>query len=123
MACAAPIVASDTALVRQRSQPRPLGLAPTPTWLDSDGLHGYLLGSGVTTAGQRRLACRRYAALVAKADNKADACFWQDGLRGQIYLGDEAFAQRMQARAQPSRRRRLVRVGDKGAVEEGRWET
>jgi REP element-mobilizing transposase RayT len=156
-----------------------VGLAPTPPWLDSDGLHGYLLGSPVTTAGQRRLACRRYAALVATADNKADACFWQDGLRGQIYLGDEAFAQRMQARAQPSRRQhkqipraqrlpqrrwddwladchgdrplalarayreggmtmtqlardaglsvshvsRLIRVGEKGGVEEGKWET
>ncbi|MBL8326721.1 MAG: transposase [Rubrivivax sp.] len=75
------------------------GLEATPPWLDTDGLHGYLLGSPVTTARQRQQACRRYAALVSQAD-KADAGFWQDGLRGQIYLGDESFAERMQAQVE-----------------------
>ena len=79
-----------------------LGLTPTPSWLDTDGLHGYLIGRPVTTARDRQLAIRRYRALVdgAKAE---DAQFWQTALRGQIYLGDENFVHRMQAQAEPQR--------------------
>ncbi len=79
-----------------------LGLDPTPLWLDSDGLHGYLLGSAVTNQRDRARACRSYATLVAQADD-GDATFWQSALRGQMYLGDEAFAQRMLALAEPGR--------------------
>jgi putative transposase len=79
-----------------------LGLASTPTWLDTDGLHGYLIGRAVASAGDRQLAVARYRELVdgSQAD---DAQFWQETLRGQIYLGDEDFARRMQARAEPQR--------------------
>jgi putative transposase len=72
------------------------GWVATPQWLDSDGLYSFLLGRAVTTAAQRRRAAQSYAALVARP-NPADEGFWQDALRGQIYLGDEAFEARMQA--------------------------
>ncbi len=76
--------------------------AVTPDWLDSDGLHGYLLGHAVAGAQDRRRAARLYAALVSQAD-EGDAAFWQGALRGQVYLGDAAFVERMQAQAAPRR--------------------
>ena len=79
-----------------------LGQAATPGWLDSDGLHGYLLGATVSSAAERRRAVQRYAKLVAAAQDD-DASFWQETLRGQVYLGDEAFVERMQAQAEPQR--------------------
>jgi len=39
---------------------------------------------------------------VARQD-ASDATFWQDAVRGQVFLGDEAFAARMQALAEPQR--------------------
>jgi len=79
-----------------------VGQAATPAWLDSDGLHGYLLGHAVATPVDRQQARHHYAALVDKAD-PGDAAFWQSALRGQIYLGDADFEARMQAQAAPSR--------------------
>lgn len=75
-----------------------LGIESTPGWLDSDGLHGYLLGRAVATARDRRNACRRYAERVV-AGQATDGSFWAAGLRRQVYLGDDAFVERMQARA------------------------
>lgn len=80
-----------------------VGEAPTPPWLDSDGLHGYLLGRPVASARDRRQAARRYAALVADA-RPDEVPIWQDGLRSQIFLGDEAFVARMQAQCTPANR-------------------
>ena len=79
------------------------GRAATPPWLDTDGLHGYLLGRPVTDAVQRRRAVAMYARLVAEDRGEEDAAFWQQGLRGQIFLGDDDFAARMQALAEPAR--------------------
>jgi REP element-mobilizing transposase RayT len=79
-----------------------VGQVAAPRWLDSDGLHGYLLGRPAAHARDRARACQRYAALVAQSDPR-DADFWNEALHGQIFLGDEAFAQRMQALAQPQR--------------------
>jgi putative transposase len=79
-----------------------VGQAATPDWLDSDGLHGYLLGGPVASAPERRRAVRLYAKLIAMVHDD-DASFWQSALRGQVYLGDEAFVERMQARAEPQR--------------------
>jgi REP element-mobilizing transposase RayT/AraC-like DNA-binding protein len=79
-----------------------VGAAATPDWLDSDGLHGYLLGHPVAGAQDRCRAARRYAALVAKAD-AGDASFWQGALRGQVFLGSEAFVERMLALSAPQR--------------------
>ncbi len=77
-----------------------VGAAPTPDWLDSDGLHGHLLGHSPTSARDRLRAARRYAALVTETDTN-DVSFWQDALRGQVFLGDEAFVERMQSLAAP----------------------
>lgn len=77
------------------------GRVPTPPWLDSDGLHGYLLGQPVASAAQRRTAAAKYARLVAEDRAEQDAAFWQEALRGQIFMGDEDSAARMQGLAQP----------------------
>jgi putative transposase len=79
-----------------------VGEAATPTWLDSDGLHSYLLGRPIASAQDRLGAARRYAALVSE-DRTEDASFWQDALRGQVFLGDEVFVERMKAMAAPQR--------------------
>lgn len=72
------------------------GRADSPVWLDTAGLHGYLLGHPAQDAADHREAARRYAALVASAP---DLKIWPEGLRQQIYLGDEDFVRRMQAMA------------------------
>ncbi len=78
-----------------------VALSPTPPWLDTPGLHGYLLGRTPRSAADSRRAAGRYAALV---DARRDVHLWSDALRQQIFLGDEAFARRMQALADPARR-------------------
>lgn len=70
------------------------GLAVTPDWLDTDGLHGFLLGHDVGHAQDRQRAAERYAALVA---SRPDLQIWPEGLRQQIFLGDENFVLHMQA--------------------------
>ena len=75
-----------------------MGQTPAPVWLDTEGLHGYLLGRPIRTAADRRRAADRYARLVASVP---DASLWDSALRQQIYLGDEAFVERMQALAEP----------------------
>ena len=75
-----------------------VGLAPTPVWLDTAGLHGYLLGRPVRGVTDYKRAAHRYARLVASVP---DANLWDSALRQQIYLGDEVFVARMQARAEP----------------------
>jgi REP element-mobilizing transposase RayT len=69
-----------------------LGLAETPPWLDSDGLHGYLLGRPVQLATDRRKAMAAYAELLGQASNED---LWSAGLRQQVFLGDEDFVTRM----------------------------
>jgi REP element-mobilizing transposase RayT len=73
-------------------------LAAVPAWLDTAGLHGYLLGRPATSSADRRRAAERYAKLVASV---SDASLWDSALRQQIHLGDEDFVDRMQALAQP----------------------
>lgn len=82
-----------------------VGLEPTPPWLDTDSLHAFLLGGPVgTDSGSRgrQRAIRLYTQLVAEA-KEGDASFWTSALRQQVFLGDEAFVQRMQAQAEPQR--------------------
>lgn len=76
-----------------------VGLAPTPPWLDTAGLHGYLLGRDVATAADSKRAAARYAALVAAGRGVR---LWDEALQQQIYLGDDAFVSRMQALAAPT---------------------
>jgi putative transposase len=78
------------------------GLEPTPPWLDSDGMHAYLLGRAVATPRDRRLAVQRYGQLVNQPA-PGDAGFWQAALRSQVFLGDDAFVEKMQGLAQPGR--------------------
>jgi REP element-mobilizing transposase RayT len=75
-----------------------VGKCAAPAWLDTSGLHGYLLGRPARSEADRRRAGDRYARLVSSA---SDANLWESALRQQIYLGDEDFVERMQARAQP----------------------
>ena len=62
-----------------------VGEAGAPAWLDTEGLHGHLLGQPVHTAGDTRRAARRYAHLVAAA---RDVRLWDSALNKQICLGD-----------------------------------
>ena len=50
----------------------------------------------------RAKAARLYAELVNQGQAR-DAGFWQAALQGQVFLGDAAFVQRMQALATPQR--------------------
>ena len=77
-----------------------VGLEDSPAWLDTDGLHGYLLGRTPRTTADHRRAADRYARLVESA---YDVRLWDTALRQQIYLGDEAFVERMQALVEPRR--------------------
>ena len=69
-----------------------LGLVPTPPWLDTDGLHGHLLGRPVKSLADRRKAIDTYAELLGRDD---DGDLWARALRQQVFLGDEAFVERM----------------------------
>lgn len=70
----------------------------TPEWLDSAGLYACLLGYSARGVADEQCAAQRYAALVAAG---RDVRLWDEALRQQIYLGDEAFVERMQALAAP----------------------
>lgn len=59
------------------------GQAEPPPWLDTAGLHGYLLQRPTLTPADHRRAAKRYAQIVADADG---AELWSDALRQQIYL-------------------------------------
>jgi len=72
--------------------------AATPPWLDSDGLHGYVLGRPVASTRDRQRAAQRYAAFVADVKS-GEPSIWKDGLRRQVFLGDDAFVSRMQTLA------------------------
>ena len=77
-----------------------LGLQAAPEWLDVEGLHGYLLGRGPRGTADRDRAAARYAELLAAG---AELNIWEVALKQQIYLGDEAFVERMQGRMEPQR--------------------
>lgn len=64
-----------------------VGLEPAAPWLARDGLLAQF-------AKRRSLAQQRYAQFVAEGIHAASP--WP-GLKGQVYLGDEQFVQRMQA--------------------------
>jgi putative transposase len=77
-----------------------VGAAPVPPWLDTAGLHGYLLGRPVGSAADMARATRRYAQLVAAGHGVR---LWDQGLNRQIYLGDDDFVARMQGQAESTR--------------------
>lgn len=71
-----------------------------PDWLDTPAVHGYLLGRDVANRVDARRAARRYEKLVEQGK---DVRLWDEALRQQIYLGDEAFIERMQSLLEPER--------------------
>jgi putative transposase len=75
--------------------------AGAPPWLDTHQIWGFMLQRPVADAADARRAARSYAQWVAQG---AGVRLWDEALRGQIFLGDEAFAERMKARATPQRR-------------------
>jgi len=71
-----------------------------PPWLDAATLHGALLGRTPANPAEQERAARLYADLVATA---RDIPLWAGALRQQVYLGDDAFVERMQARGTDQR--------------------
>ena len=73
-----------------------LGMDESPAWLDSAVLLAYLIGRDVRSVQDLQAARQLYAESVAAG---RDTPLWEQALRQQIYLGDDAFVTRMQARA------------------------
>jgi len=71
------------------------GAPLAPPWLDAATVHGVLLGHTPASPADQQQAAHLYADLVATA---RDAPLWAGALRQQVYLGDDAFVERMQAR-------------------------
>ena len=78
-----------------------VGQSSPLAWLDSETLHAFLLGRDPRTAADRRAAMAQYAGWVGEGLGMR---LWDEALRQQIYLGDDAFIERMQAKATPVRR-------------------
>ncbi|KRD13494.1 transposase [Acidovorax sp. Root267] len=70
------------------------GLSPAPDWLDAQAVWGYLLGRDAQDAQARAQAAQAYVALVQAGQGVQ---LWAQGLRQQMYLGNEDFVLRMQA--------------------------
>lgn len=77
------------------------GKAVPPAWLDTRAVHGYLLGREAKGSRDAARAAERYAMLVAQGK---EVQLWDEALRQQIYLGDEAFVVRMQALLSPTKK-------------------
>ncbi|MDH3461569.1 MAG: transposase [Burkholderiaceae bacterium] len=70
--------------------------AASPVWLDTEGMHGYLLGRPANGSADSKRAARLYAKLVEAG---RDVRLWEQSLNRQIYLGDDDFVMRMQSLA------------------------
>lgn len=77
-----------------------VGAVAAPSWLDTDGLLGYVQGEAPANSRLRKLGQKRYQSLVAQAKGVE---LWSAGLRQEIHLGDEDFVERMQSLADPER--------------------
>jgi len=73
-----------------------VGRTAAPRWLGTHAVWAQMLGRDVLTAADRQHGARRYAQLVASS---RDLPLWEEALQQQIYLGDDTFVDRMQARA------------------------
>ncbi|MBB4846268.1 REP element-mobilizing transposase RayT [Paucibacter oligotrophus] len=73
-------------------------VVPAPAWLDSSGLHSYLLGQAEppTSEAERVKAGRSYAQWVADG---MGVQLWAAGLNRQVFLGDNDFVLRMHDQA------------------------
>ncbi|MBL8339732.1 MAG: transposase [Rhodoferax sp.] len=70
-------------------------------WLDTPGLHAYLLGHEVESPADGRRAEQHYAQWVAAG---REVRLWDEALNQQVFLGDSAFVPRMQALMDPGRK-------------------
>lgn len=96
-----------------------LGLEAAPTWLAVDELQSFMLGRTPASTRDRKLAVRRYLAWVHD-EQETDAQFWQSHLSGQIFMGDEDFAQRMRGFASAAQTRsRDVPAGQRRPAPQG----
>jgi putative transposase len=77
-----------------------VGSDATSTWLDTEALHGHLLGRPVRSPQDRQHARTLYEQLVSEG---RDDHFWQRSLREKIYLGEDEFIARARARIEPSK--------------------
>lgn len=92
------------------------GRAPTPPWLDTDGLQGYLLARHAATAADRQQAFALYGRLLQDA---SVITLWAEGLRQQVFLGDEAFVRKRSSNHVLDDGRAEVKGGDQRAVGSG----
>jgi hypothetical protein len=76
-----------------------IGVGQTPNWLDTTGLHAYLLGKPADSVSEIHRAEQLYRELVAAG---RDHALWDESLNRQIYLGSDNFVARMQALAEPA---------------------
>lgn len=72
------------------------GLRTAPDWLDVQAVWSYVLGREALNDDTRNQATQAYAALVQAGQGVQ---LWAQGLRQQVYLGNEDFVLRMQALA------------------------
>jgi hypothetical protein len=79
-----------------------VGQEPAPAWLDIDGVHSLMLQRSIHRTADRRRAIERYAELVADESTPSP---WSEGLRQQIFLGDEDFVARTLAQTPPAKRK------------------
>ena len=70
------------------------GAVPSPPWLATAELHGALMGKVPQDAVQAAAARRRYADWV---DDGRGEQLWKGSLREGLYLGDEAFVERVKS--------------------------
>jgi putative transposase len=68
------------------------GSTPSPPWLATAELHGALMGQVPQGAAQTAAARHRYADWVEAGRG---AQLWKESLRHGLFLGDEAFVERM----------------------------
>ena len=74
-----------------------IGRTACPSWLATVELHGALMGQVPEDTVQTSTACRRYAEWV---DAGRGVQLWKESLRHGIFLGDEAFVERVKGQGQ-----------------------
>ncbi len=74
------------------------GGAPAPAWLATSEVHDILTGQSAETDSQVRAAQRAYADWVSAGRGVR---LWNASLRDGLYLGDEAFVERVKAQGLP----------------------
>ena len=73
------------------------GATPPPPWLATAELHGALMGQVPQDAAQAVGAWRHYADWVEAGRGEQ---LWHESLRHGLYLGDDAFVERMERRGE-----------------------